>query len=115
MCVLPLVLVTMYRIGTTPQQEGREFAHSHNCLFAETSAKTGEGVQRLFELLAHEAAARFFSTTSAGGGGDHTEDVMLSSEQSGGFKLHCVEHTKLLEGGGGGDGGTGSGQRKCCS
>lgn len=85
-------------------QEGRAFARRNNCLFVETSAKTGENVHELFEIIgtsmanradgvarlfdkrvcccvhaAKEAEARFRAGVTTRGEGD------------GGFQLHCLE------------------------
>ena len=39
-------------------QEGRAFARRNNCLFVETSAKTGENVHELFEIIGTSMANR---------------------------------------------------------
>lgn len=49
-------------------EEGARFAAAHNCLFAETSAKTGDNVQALFELIAREAAERCRVSINSSGG-----------------------------------------------
>ena len=56
-------------------EEGKEFAKNHNLIFMETSAKTNNNVQKLFEYFTYKLIKYFEKNKTKYIGGDYEEDL----------------------------------------
>ena len=56
-------------------EEGKEFAKNHNLIFMETSAKTNNNVQKLFEYFAYKLIKYFEKNKTKYMGGDYEDEL----------------------------------------